>query len=399
MKKKKILYLGNFSFPFGNAAGNRVYGIGKILKELGNSVSYIGVSQLIDSNTELENSKNIYEDYDYFNLAYPKGSIGWFKYKNDKKLVINFIERNNFDLIICYGSPRIALFVYAIHNWCKKNDKKFIIDCVDLLAITNGSLIYRIVKGADEWILKKVLTKKADGIISISEYLANIFNKTNTVVIPPVIDTNRFKSLPLLPTSSVINLVYVGVPFPIDERKVDKERFKDRLDLAIEALLGLNDIDFQFKIYGLTLEQYLRVVPEHSLKINESSKIKFYGKISNETALYNISQADFTILLRDKNKMTSAGFPTKFVESISCGTPVITTNTSDLEKYLTPGKNGFFVKINHIEGLKKQIKSIISMEKSEIAFMKRYCKDHNPFDYKLFEDKLETFLSSVFEDK
>jgi hypothetical protein len=35
---KTILYIGNFSFPFGNAADKRVYANGKIFKELGYKV-------------------------------------------------------------------------------------------------------------------------------------------------------------------------------------------------------------------------------------------------------------------------------------------------------------------------------------------------------------------------
>ncbi len=39
-----------------------------------------------------------------------------------------------------------------------------------------------------------------------------------------------------------------------------------------------------------------------------------------------------------------AGFPTKFVESLGAGCPVITNYTSDLDLYLKNGFNGFVVK-------------------------------------------------------
>ena len=72
----------------------------------------------------------------------------------------------------------------------------------------------------------------------------------------------------------------------------------------------------------------------------------FHGKVSNLEARNKISKADFSILFRNVNKMTSAGFPTKVSESISCGTPVITNSTSDLEHYIINGKNGFLVNLN-----------------------------------------------------
>ena len=45
MWKKTVLYIGNFSFPLGITAGKRVYTNGKILKELGYEVNFIGMDK------------------------------------------------------------------------------------------------------------------------------------------------------------------------------------------------------------------------------------------------------------------------------------------------------------------------------------------------------------------
>ena len=39
-----------------------------------------------------------------------------------------------------------------------------------------------------------------------------------------------------------------------------------------------------------------------------------------------------------------AGFPTKFAESLANGIPVITNPTSDIESFISHGKNGFLAK-------------------------------------------------------
>lgn len=46
--------------------------------------------------------------------------------------------------------------------------------------------------------------------------------------------------------------------------------------------------------------------------------------------------------IREKTRKTMAGFPTKVVESMSLGTPVITTDASDLADYIKHGENEFW---------------------------------------------------------
>ena len=38
--------------------------------------------------------------------------------------------------------------------------------------------------------------------------------------------------------------------------------------------------------------------------------------------------------MRDRNRVVEAGFPTKIVESITCGTPVIANKFSNIAEYL-----------------------------------------------------------------
>ena len=51
-----------------------------------------------------------------------------------------------------------------------------------------------------------------------------------------------------------------------------------------------------------------------------------------------VGLSDFSVVIRDKSVMTDFGFSSKIVESIALGTRVITTRTSDIEKYLNLGQ-------------------------------------------------------------
>ena len=136
------------------------------------------------------------------------------------------------------------------------------------------------------------------------------------------------------------------------------------------------------------------MIPNQSLAINKlGEKIKFHGRIENSLAVEKVAESDFTILFRDVSRMTSAGFPTKFVESISCGTPVITTNTSDLGKYVNGKENGFFIDV-HDKGLSvKQVEEIFSLAREDIEKMKSECFNSQLFYYQNFVAEMTAFLS------
>ena len=65
-----------------------------------------------------------------------------------------------------------------------------------------------------------------------------------------------------------------------------------------------------------------------------NSKVFFHGIVNNDDVIENLLESDYFILIRDKNKMTQAGFPSKITEAISHGIPVIVTDTSDLKEYI-----------------------------------------------------------------
>ena len=162
-----------------------------------------------------------------------------------------------------------------------------------------------------------------------------------------------------------------------------------------DFLISLNDSDFVFDIYGISLEEYLVVVQRHTevLKIFKK-RIIFHGKINNIEVKGKISEADFSILFRNVNRMTSAGFPTKVSESISCGTPVITNATSDLERYVINGKNGFLVNLDS-KSLTTELSDILSLTSSEVNSMKLYSYNSNLFSYKNYIEITRDFLNKI----
>ena len=113
--------------------------------------------------------------------------------------------------------------------------------------------------------------------------------------------------------------------------------------MVVECLNRINDLDFEFKIVGITQDQFKKMYGNMHL----SKRIIFCGRVSHECALNAVRMSDYSIIIRPKTRANMAGFPTKFVEAVSVSTPVITNGTSDLAHYMENGQNGYLVDLEN----------------------------------------------------
>lgn len=395
---KKIIYIGNFAFPSGNAAGKRVYANGKLFKELDYEVIFIGVDRNIDTYCNLEETEKEYDGFKFYNYPYPKSNVSWINYNKLFKLLVEFIEKigiENLGMIIYYGSPSLSLFINKLIHYCRRNNIRIISDCVDWLTVKTSNPFFNLIKWADNTYQKAFLNKRVDGVIAISKYLSSYYEKAGvkTVLVPPL---SPVKYDFVYGNNPCKIIVYAGLPFRKGEVIRDLSSLKDRIDITIFLLYEAkkNGANFVFNIYGFTKEEYLHSIPSQVKYVEGlANSIKFHGMKANNEVTEEISKADFTILIRDVNRDTTAGFPTKVSESISCGTPVITTKTSDLEDYIIEGENGYF--ICKEESALDDLCSIIKLSKSKVKEMKKNCYEKQPFYYKKYNSKIEEFFNSI----
>ena len=124
---------------------------------------------------------------------------------------------------------------------------------------------------------------------------------------------------------------------------------------------------------------------EDSAFLRENQDIIFHGRISHMEALEIIKRANYSCFFRIPDRVTTAGFPTKFSEAISCGTPVITNRSSNIADYLS-GENGYLV-----DNLTNEaISSVIDAAKPNKN------TDTQLFDYRQYEAEMKRFLDDVF---
>ena len=365
----KIMYLGGFELPDKNAAAQRVMSNAKLLREIGFEVSFWGVTK----DTEIIADKM--HGFESHGIPYPTSIKQWLYY------IIFFISKDQIssykpDYIVLYNFPAIASI--RILHYCHKNGIKVVHDLTEWEQV-DGYSPRDIIKRLDIKIRMHYCMKKMDGVIAISRYLYNYYkNFTRTILIPPMVDLNDKKWCRnrVLTEANPIRLIYAGSP---------GTKEKDRLDRIVNAVAKFPNI--VLNIVGINQDQFEK---SYGTIDSDVKNISFVGRLPHMEAIKAVCEADFQMLIRDNTLKNTAGFPTKFVESISCCTPVIATLTSNIGDYLQDGVNGFIVDDNN--SIEKVLNKISNMPEKAIIKMKQVCQNYDKFDYHYYqEDFLKIF--------
>lgn len=390
MNKKLVFYVGNFDKPDANAAGKRVYGVALILVKLGYRVVLIGKSKLLNTDEyPIQYGKNIvYYSFPGVSLINTKAFVDY---------VVNIMKTEGTpQFVVRYGSPGLCLFDKKMVSLCKKKGIKLIADVVDWLSSAGNNPIFNFIKTTDTYFEKAIYNKKSNGVIAISSYLSDYYAEAGckTLTIPPLVgDYLKNEG-----TNNKIRIVYAGIPFRLGRMVKKADEVKDRLDLVVKAIGSLDKTSVKpvLDIYGITEDQYLTAYPNHKTVLDKNKDtICFYGNKPMDEVQKAVRNADFVILIRDKNRATMAGFPTKVVESLSMGTPVITTDTSDLSKYIIQGKTGFFVDATDEKRLANQLAEICEIDEEKLSRMKQCCYESRDFCAERFTNIFSEFINNL----
>ncbi len=400
-EKKTIVYIGSFDFPMGDAVAKRALGIGMALSKAGYSVAFIGESKNVARGKISE--EKVYGQFKYCSIHKAQSAKEHYQYRNDLKIVRNKLEewnsKNQIAAVVFCGT-KCALFAGGLVRICKKMHISTIADSMDWLKTHTGNIIFDAIKQADITYELCVVNRKANGVIAISEFLSDYYKKKGmkTLIVPPI--SPYSKSEDVVECNGKLTLVYAGIPCRLGKPLRNVEDAKDRLDLAIQLLYGAyqKECQFQFFIYGLTKEEYCVIFPEQNSMVEElllAGRIRFMGYAQESIVRQAVERADYTVLLRNKNRTSMAGFPTKIAESITLGTPVITTDTSDIGRYVKEGDDGYFLDILDIKNAERKIIQIFEQGKKQSLKMKEMAVQNSSFVAKTYAAKLGSFIDSL----
>lgn len=397
-----VIYIGNFKPGLMDAQCQLVLGNCRILAQLGYQPVLIGNDSALANPTDPLASRKMLSGFPCYNIAFSKSIGDLLHIRNTHKQIEAILSHYgpSIDAVITYGTPTFGIELRWLKQWCTRHNALFLANVVDLPVTCHGTIPERIIKTLDRRIVERTIINHADGIIAVSEYIDRFYRKYTdvpTVILPPLKDTRELPQ-PVFREDGITRIVYIGVPFPLDGRKMEEDAYKDRIDLFIDLLCSIrNQVPAcRLDLYGLTREQYLNTISRHIPLLEEHGDIlHFHGRISHDDSLKCFAEADFSVLFRIKNRMTMAGFSSKLVESISCGTPVILTDTSDCLGYLADGETCFLLDPEDLPGSRERLAEVLNLSRQDIRQRKQQCYTARIFDYQNYTEKMEQFLQQL----
>ncbi len=323
MKNKTIIYSGGFVLPDKNAAANRVVSNGKLFASLGCKTVFLGLSDdKFDGIRKLDGSVNMFEQ------ARPISTKQWIKRLFSVEEISSLAKEHGADTVILYNLPFFTL-CKAKRIFSKENID-VVYDCTEWTKDTDGSFLKRAFKVLDEFLIRNFAYRVADGMIVISSLMKEKYSKNkNILVLPPLVDVDD----PIWHQKAEKNqdffeFCFAGIP----------DGNKESLDKIVEAFSLLNSNNVMLRIVGITKNEYNLIygdIPE-----NCKNRILFMGKRSHEEAVKYILGCDCYIFIRCSDRRNNAGFPTKFAEAFTCHVPIITTDVSDVGRYIKNSGRG-----------------------------------------------------------
>ena len=374
----KILLIHTGYYPDKDAGAIRVTTFAKMLKNIGHE-------PIVACYGKFDNYKiETIDEIDYVSLI-PR--FRNFK-KSVKELLCNKIIVP--DLIWIYWAPFPA-FIY-LKKYAIKHKISLIHDSVEWYSAQGFMGKFKYTYMERNLVNKYVINKKFN-VISISNYLDNYYSnkKINSIVIPVLMDVKNIKCDKNIENDGKIHLLYAGSPANSKEK-----RMKDDLLTLLNGLSSLeNNLCEKVKLTLIGVNKQ-NILDNYNIDIDMLNvEICAKGRIPRSEVLKELTNAHFTVLLRDANaRYAKAGFPSKVVESLSTATPVICNLSSDLSNYLKDNVNSIIIESNSSFEIEKAIKRIVALSEDDLKKMQlnaRYTAE-NSFDYNLYENKIKEFL-------
>jgi len=229
-------------------------------------------------------------------------------------------------------------------------------------------------------------------IITISRYLQRHFTAKGCQVLylPAVLDVKAVvPDLETRPEGSTLRLAYTGTPGK-----------KDLLDPMVEALMRMDPegTKLRFNIVGPSIETILALPALRKRGVDQVPPcLEVPGYVSNAKATAYVREADFSILLRHRQRYAMAGFPTKVPESLAAGTPVICNLTSDLGDFIQDGHQGLICDHPTAESCRATLERALAMSHGQRAEMRRKARRlaEDSFDYRKYISLARSFFSEI----
>lgn len=370
--KGEIIYYGGFALPDKNAAANRVVSNGKLFASLGYETIFLGACYAAEISGMHRISENMFEE------AHPVTSAEWVKqilsFCNLKKLAE---ECKNLKMVLLYNVPFVTLCIAK--KYFSRKGIEVAYDCTEWTQFTEGSFLKKVFKYIDEFFVRRFAHKIADKMIVISRTMEDAYKKNRKILrLPPLVDINdEIWHQEIQEKNDSFTFCFAGFP----------GGNKEWLDKVAEAFELLENAQTKLHIIGISKEEFGEIYSNTKIKDPNKNRICFLGKRTHKETIKEILNCDCYIFIRPSDRRNNAGFPTKFVESFTCGVPIITTDVSDINEYITDNSDSILLENITKEKICFAMKQVLEKGKKKESF-----DVNSTFHYEEYGNQTKTWL-------
>ena len=392
--RRSVLYVGQYHLPRETAGASRVLGVGQSLRAAGYRVGLIASR----SREEGCHAEPALAEIDWRapDLQVPRRR---FRKGNLSRLIWVVAEtaramfgaaRESLAAVVVYGDhctyvPWLLPMVRWLHV-------PLIVDVVEWPEPrhrTGGWLAP--VSWTYEFGLR-ILNRWANGVIAISRFLERFYAEKGLAVIriPPTVDCRRFAwRTEKERTPGPLRIAYAGNPGQ-----------KDLLAVVFAGVAAAmrNGVEVELHVAGLDRQGVVRVLGDNCALIEElGENLKLYGRLAQPDAVSLVRNCDFSAFLRPDARVSNAGFPTKAVESMAAGTPLLCNLTSDLGEYVRDGDEGVLAADDSSVAFHAALRRAAGISETDRARMRRLARStaERAFDFRSYSNVLGEFIEEV----
>lgn len=382
--KKRIFIVGSSRFPRGSAGANYDQYLALSLIEQGWNVIVLGCG--VNSEEHNYRGKYLYRGIEYYNRPFFKANDYGFGFSYYLEMISKYkITKSDYFIIRDIASLPLMFFLtkfgtehmcYVQYENMKKNQfRHWLINprCWNHILKTN--LKY--------WFIPKAFP--------ISESCEKIEKKygCKTLRLPIMADPYEYEYKEKTALPKIIKFIYPGAKLT---------SFEDNLEgvlIAFDQLATQYDDRIELHITGASKEKISHLYKE-KLSLNNVDKVLVIHDWIEYAELTELYQSmDYLVLLRHRNSITEANFPSKIPETLSYGIVPICTDVGDYTKnYLTDGLDSFILQGSDSIELVSLIQKILNITEQQYIEMHRAARKTaiDKFYYSKWSKQIDDFI-------
>lgn len=351
-----VVIVTSVPFPNGFAPANRIMAYAKGFTENNYSCEVVIIKPNKEKSNKGFKTDGVFEDVKYKfpgNIINPNEKNIFirqiqYQYSVIKSLVFivyNYLIKKKADIIIYYGTDvfvelqlTILSNLFNVVILKEQNEKPLLYNSQKLLPIKIVKFLYL-----------KIIFKRYNGILAMTVPIKTYMNiigisLDKILLINHTVSLNRFDNK--LVNNTKQYFAYTG---SLNEQK-------DGVLSLLEAvaIVKLKFPKIELKIAGFASKREVELLKAKIKELGLDENVYFLGSMNSNDALKFIQNATALMSFRPNSIQAEYGFPTKVVEYLATGNPVITTVTGDLRLFLINNKNSFTTLPGDIKGFAKQ---------------------------------------------